>query len=314
MAKKIKFALEMADGEQVRNIDDLKEHFDVEKVVGYYLNGRLLTWLRDRYYENEATKVAELSRDDPQLHNKLCAIFGVESDVEEVDAEEIARRTERLNRLKQFTDDREILAKADQVAFDQEDLGDLLDEEVHDIYLCANRFTIPLSITDKVYTGIGKAIVVIRSDSIVDFDKLKINFVNVTFDENYQKVVDETKIKSEIEQIKPAPKLIQNKPKPHFTPNFRVQSTPQPRMNNQLRKRLAAISERISTPHRSNEHIKKELKNLEKEVERQRNGLAMRVIADYWQRIRCESEATSCYQKAAAFGDSEAIQKVYQKR
>ena len=310
MAKKIKFALEMADGEQVRNIDDLKEHFDVEKIVGYYLNGRLLTWLRDRYYENEAAKVAELSRDDPQLHNKLCSIFGVESNVEELDAEEIAQRTERLNRLKQYTDDREILSKVAQVAFDQEDLGDLLDEEVHDIYLCANRFTIPLSITDKVYTGIGKAIVVIRSDSIVDFDKLKIRFLNITFDEDYQKVVDETKIKSKTEQIKPAPKLTRSKP----NTNFVYISTPQPRMNNQLRKRIAAIGERISNPHRSNEHIKKELKNLEKEVEKQRNGLAMRVIADYWQWIRCESEATSCYQKAAAFGDNEAIQKVYQRR
>lgn len=84
MAKKVKFALEMADGEQVRNIDALKEHFDLEKVVGYYLDGRLLNWLKDRYYIEEAAKVAELSKDDPQLHNKLCYIFGVESEVKEL--------------------------------------------------------------------------------------------------------------------------------------------------------------------------------------------------------------------------------------
>ena len=32
----------MADGAQVRTLDDLKEHFDIEKVVGYFTDGRLL--------------------------------------------------------------------------------------------------------------------------------------------------------------------------------------------------------------------------------------------------------------------------------
>ena len=45
MAKKIKFALKMQDGAEVRNIEDLREHFDIDTVVGYFLDGRLLTWL-----------------------------------------------------------------------------------------------------------------------------------------------------------------------------------------------------------------------------------------------------------------------------
>ena len=190
MAKKIKFALEMSNGEQVRNIDDLKEHFDVEKVVGYYLNGRLLTWLKDRYYEDEAQKVTELSKDDPKLHNKLCAIFGIEYEDEGLETEEIAWRTEHLNKLKQYTDDKEILSKVAQVAFDQEELSDLLDEGVNDIYLCANRFTIPLKVTDKTYIGVGKAVAVIRSDKVIDFDSLNIKFVDVKFDDKYQEILD----------------------------------------------------------------------------------------------------------------------------
>ena len=78
-------------------------------------------------------------------------IFGVESEVEEIDPEEIARRQKRLNTLKQYTDDKDILERVDLVAFDQEDLGDLLDEDKTLIYLCANRFTIPLRETDKTY-------------------------------------------------------------------------------------------------------------------------------------------------------------------
>ena len=178
MARKVKFPLEMADGAEVRTIEELKEHFDVESVVGYFTDGRLLNWLQSRYYDDEADKVERLTKDDPQLHKKLCGIFGVES-AEDVDPEEIARRQERLNRLKQYTDDREIWNLVDQVAFDQEDLGDFLDEDITLIYLCNNRFTIPLRVTYKTYVGIGKAIAVIRTDKPVDFEKLNITFKKV---------------------------------------------------------------------------------------------------------------------------------------
>ena len=184
MARKIKFPLEMADGAQVRTIDELKEHFDIEKVVGYFTDGRLLNWLKSRYYDEEADKVEQLTKDDRQLHKKLCEIFGVES-AEDVDPEEIERRQKRLNRLKQYTDDREIWNLVDQVAFDQEDLGDLLDEDITLIYLCNNKFTIPLRVTDKTYVGIGKAVAVIRTNKIVDFDELNIKFKSVRFDDAY---------------------------------------------------------------------------------------------------------------------------------
>ena len=189
MARKVKFPLKMADGAEVRTLDELKEHFDVESVVGYFSDGRLLTWLQSRYYDEEADKVAALDKEDPQIHKKLCAIFGVESE-EEVDPEEIAWRQERLNTLKQYTADREIWERVDQVAFNQEDLGDLLDEDATLIYLCANRFIIPLRATDKEYVGIGKAIAVIRSKEPVDFDKLNIKFKGVRFDDDYQKILD----------------------------------------------------------------------------------------------------------------------------
>ena len=68
-----------------------------------------------------------------------------------------------------------------------------------------------------------------------------------------------------------------------------------------FKKRFDMIDEMITKPHKSNENIKKELKKLEKEVERQRSGIAMRMIGDYYRRIKCEQEATSCYAKADSF-------------
>jgi len=182
MTKKERFPLKMADGVEVRNIDDFKANFDIDLVTQYFFDGRLLTWLEDRYYDEEATEIKKLSPDDELLEQKLCKIFDKET------PEEIARR-ERLNRLKKYTKDENILANVDFVAFDQEELADLLDEDAKEIFLCENRFVIPLRMKNKNYIGVGNAIAVIRSKEPVDFDKLKITFKNIAFDDDYQKIL-----------------------------------------------------------------------------------------------------------------------------
>lgn len=146
MAKKVKLPLIMADGVQVRTLEALKESFDVERVVGYFLEGKLQTWLEDRYYEDEAEAVAALSKEDAQLGRKLSEIFDVEYvETEAVDVEEIAWKNERLAKLKQLTDDDEIIKNIDSVAFNQEELADLYEEGVEKIYLCEGEFNIPKS-------------------------------------------------------------------------------------------------------------------------------------------------------------------------
>ena len=108
--RKIKFALEMKDGEHVRDLEALQEHFDLEKVIGYFQDGKLLEWLRDRFYDDEADAVSELNGEDSDLGMRLCEIFHVESKGIEVESPEaIAWRNERLEQLKQYTTDPEIL-------------------------------------------------------------------------------------------------------------------------------------------------------------------------------------------------------------
>ncbi len=180
---KLRFALEMADGTQVRDIDALKEHFDLDSVKKYFSDGTLLKWLEDRYYEDELEEIEKISPFDNDLGQKLCDIFGIESE------EDISRRLERLNRLKTFTNDENILENVDQVAFDQEDLADLLDKGIREIYLCNNRFSIPLRVKNKIYIGVGKSVAVIRSDKIVDFETLNIVFRNISFNNEYLKLL-----------------------------------------------------------------------------------------------------------------------------
>ena len=180
--KKIRFPLEMADGAEVRSLEDLQEHFDLESVLEYYKNGRLLTWLQDRYLESEAAAVAALNEQTPDFQQKLCEIFGVEYTGETVDLEEIARRQERLAKLRTYTDDAEMIGHIDQVAFDQEDLADLLDEDAKEIYLCGDRFTIPASRKGVTYIGINEPKVHISGVVSSSSEDLGIQFLDVEVD------------------------------------------------------------------------------------------------------------------------------------
>ena len=72
--RKIKFALELKDGEEVRSMDELREHFDLEKVIGYFQDGKLIEWLEDRFFEDEAEEIKKLSENDPDF-GKSSAIF-----------------------------------------------------------------------------------------------------------------------------------------------------------------------------------------------------------------------------------------------
>lgn len=78
MAKKVRFPLVMPDGAEVRSLEELKEHFDLEKVVEYYNTGTLLIWLENHYYFEEAEKICNLSSTEGDFVKQLCALLKVE--------------------------------------------------------------------------------------------------------------------------------------------------------------------------------------------------------------------------------------------
>ena len=68
MPKKIKFALEMKDGVKVRTIEDLRDSFDIEKAISYFLDGKLLEWLQDRYYGHDGYRQDHALQTDTGLY------------------------------------------------------------------------------------------------------------------------------------------------------------------------------------------------------------------------------------------------------
>ena len=157
--KKRVLVLKAKDGKEIRTLQDLQESFDIDSILGFYLDGRLKEWLKELHYEDKANQIQRLKSKDPDLTKKLCEILGVDYIRYTLTSEELKARNQKLERLKAFTDDEEILDQVDDVAFSQEELADLLDEGLDTIYICGNDFHIPLSKRNVTYVAIQAKIV-----------------------------------------------------------------------------------------------------------------------------------------------------------
>ena len=192
MARKNKFPLKMANDIEVRSLDELRQHFDINKIVEYFRDGKLLEWLSDRYYDDEAEAINKLDKDDHNFGQKLCNIFGVDYD-EAVDPEFAKRVKQKRSILSTKTKDKNILSKAKIIALTQEDLADLLDLDVPVIYLCGDSFNVPIRIANKKYIGIlGSPKIIINATSQNDLKAKNITFENCILP--FKPKIDTTKI------------------------------------------------------------------------------------------------------------------------
>lgn len=186
MAKKEKVAMFLKDGVEVHDLDELQANFDLLAVMDYFREGTLLQWLDERYYDDEAEKVEELSEDTSNLGTKLCAIFGVEVEDSDIDMEGIARLKEKQRKLKELTDDKEIINNAVCTALNQEDLAELLDDECPIIYLCGEKFTISARrVRNTKFIGILNTSpeIVIKAASMAELEEKGLSFKAVKLPE-----------------------------------------------------------------------------------------------------------------------------------
>ena len=182
MARKIKFALEMKNGIKVRSgLDELRKNFDLDSIIGYFLSGKLMEWLDDRYYEEEADKLRNLERTSTDLNRQICSILCVPYEKEsELSVDQLERLNEKRAILRQKTSDNSIISHAGQTALTQDDLADLLDMDEPVIYLCGETFNIPIRVEGKEYIGIlGMPRVTIKAKTKKEIETKKITFKNV---------------------------------------------------------------------------------------------------------------------------------------
>lgn len=112
-------------------------------------------------------------------------------------------RSLRLKKLKQYTQDSEALNNIQLVAFNQDELDAICDsediEDIEKIFLVSGNFKIPLDFDNPNYcnlhyVGLRDVTVTVESKVFIDFDSFGIKFTNVSFNKEYQKVIDNVKI------------------------------------------------------------------------------------------------------------------------
>lgn len=183
----IQFPLEMKDGKMVRDIIALRKHFDINKVLNVFLDGRLLTWLESRGYDEEFRAISELSKADAELAEKICNIFMVQYvPTEVIDVSKIIEKNERIQRLMQYTE--EIEDKIERVAFNQEELSELIHNGNNCIYLLGKKFLIPLKENIK-YIGLNCPEISFASEETIHlFHEGKIKLINIKFGPDCEKI------------------------------------------------------------------------------------------------------------------------------
>lgn len=140
---------------EIHSLAEIKENFSVNEMLSALNDGSLEKFLRSRFYEREALSVASIKLDDKECIKKLCKVFGVEySKYAPINTPEMQ---ERLAKIEEFTNDREVLENFQKVALNQEELAKLLSLDEKIIYLCHNIFTIPLSKNGIKYIGVDNA-------------------------------------------------------------------------------------------------------------------------------------------------------------
>ena len=150
-SKKIKFALSLKNNE-VRTKRDLKKYFDMEEIIGYLFDGKLLPWMYDHGYSMVTCRaVDELLSDydrksellkksenekifTKEVTSKLCKIFEIdESEIEEIESIEQIRKSskkeDKIIEIAAFEDDdeeEEILQYINQIVSTQEELNEVI--------------------------------------------------------------------------------------------------------------------------------------------------------------------------------------------
>lgn len=141
MARIIKFPLKMKNGAEVRSLDELKENFDLESVLTYYVSGQLIAWLKNYNYDKTTadtiTKVEALDKNAPDISKQLCEVLGVEYvESEDVDLDEAKEKLEREKIIKQLLTEEQM----NYLATNQDELKELYYNGAKTIYVAFGEF------------------------------------------------------------------------------------------------------------------------------------------------------------------------------
>jgi hypothetical protein len=174
-----KAKLKMND-KKIHSLQELRDNFDPEVIVKKYKNGKLELWLTQHYYYTEVTAVSKIDRNSKKLLPELCLALGVEySPMNYISDEEKTALENRKEMVAKLTSDEKILKNIFIVATNQSELAELLDNGEDMIYLCNNTFSIPITVDNKKYIGIGD-VTIENAFTKTQYERAGIEIENIT--------------------------------------------------------------------------------------------------------------------------------------
>lgn len=179
--KRIKFPLVMKNGKEVRDIEALRENFDIESTAEYYSNGKLERWLENNYYDDILEKVWKLTGNETDFGERLADALGAEWNTsEKINLQSIMKQTELREQLKPYVSE-ERLEGMEHIADTQEELERLARSGCSSVYLFGKTFSIMEWMNNIEFIGINHPVVNLEMQGREEFQKKKIKFRDVEF-------------------------------------------------------------------------------------------------------------------------------------
>ncbi len=190
----------MKDGVMVRTLEELQGNFDVEKLIGHLLSGKLHTWLKDRHYEEQFAKIKSIDATSEMVLVKMCKALEIdmENTKNDIGVSEIAKRQERIKIIRQYTDEKDVIDRIDNVAMNQTELNSLLNRAADRVYLYGEEFHVaPDTLKNVIFVGINNPTIIIQTEVLVDFDEINVHIQGCRFDTKYLELLSAKRIEEE---------------------------------------------------------------------------------------------------------------------
>lgn len=184
--RKIKFPLVLKDDVKVRTLEDMRLYFDLEKILAYFENGKLEVWLHDRYEDDIAERVSNIDKNSPDVIKLLCEALGTTSETNsDITMEKVRQKNDKLSRVRQITDEIEVINHYNQVAFSQKELDEILAEGEKTVYLYGDKFTILPDRENVKYIGLSKSQIDFAGHKLAEYRKNRIELISLNLKGNY---------------------------------------------------------------------------------------------------------------------------------
>ncbi|MGO4373563.1 hypothetical protein [Paenibacillus sp. 2TAB19] len=186
LKRNIKFAIVLSNGMQIRTLEELIENFEVDTIVGYYLDGRLKTWLMQRFYTSQLQLLQNINEHNDSLHLEIAKVFGVNIEDVSFNSRQYFEKRSKLEVINKYTTDQVILENYEYVAVSQSELDTLLEKMTNSnnsiVYLlddASTIFNISHNISNIIYIGVNNPTVILKESYSFDAKGNNIVFQNV---------------------------------------------------------------------------------------------------------------------------------------